>query len=119
MSYVDIVKDIIDNCYFTHFPKEFSRDGDLIAGVGDFFTNILNHEMYEIYGERKVFHDEKVVRFLKEYNKDNDGNFGCHDVRLEDALNSDRKVIIQFDLHPVTNFENPFEVTKSYFFDIS
>ena len=46
MSYVDIVKDIIDNCYFTHFPKEFSRDGDLIAGVGDFFTNILNHEMY-------------------------------------------------------------------------
>jgi len=118
MSYVDIVKDIIDNCYFTHFPKEFSRDGDLIAGVGDFFTNILNHEMYEIYGERKVFHDEKVVRFLKEYNKDNDGNFGCHDVRLEDALNSDRKVIIQFDLHPVTNFENPFEVTKSYFFDI-
>ena len=118
MRYINIVKKILDDYYFTTYPKKFDRDGDLIAGASDFFTNIFNHEMYEIYGERKVFHDKKVVRFLKEYNKDNDGNSGKHNVRLKTALNSDKKVIIQFDLHPMTNFENPFEITKSYFFDI-
>lgn len=110
MRYINIVKKILDNYYFTTYPKKFDRDGDLIAGQNPFMSTIFNHQSYRITGDRDVFHDKKIVDFLSEYGVD-------VDVRLETALNSNKRVVIGFDLHPIPAFENPFETTKTYFID--
>jgi hypothetical protein len=127
MKYIDVVKNIVEECCFTTYTKNFinegeSWDGGVLSGdpsqvchTGDFFSaNLLNSNFYKIQGvrtHRNYFHDLEIIKFLRHYKKE------VRQVSFETAMKSDKKVILEMEMHACTDSPRPLETIKEKFFD--
>ena len=114
-NYIDIVKHIIDNYNFTTCRrvfrgKDYNSDNRDYSGPTNYFQKLFTYDFYKIQGTNETFHDKEMVNFLKSYEP-------CIDIRLEDAIENEKKTILEMDLHPYPDSERPFEDIKKYFFD--
>jgi len=139
VEYIDIVKDIIDNFCFTSTPNSFSNEGApdhngeplsgdpaLVAMPHDFFSaHLLQANFYRlrkhyksavgirdewVKSGRTYFHDVNLINFLRNYKK-------VEHVSFEDAMKSDKKVILEMELHACSMNPKSYESIKEKFFD--
>ena len=127
MNYIEMTKKIIDECCFTTYTRDFSNeggerhDGGKLSGDpahvchrGNFFSaQLLNSQFYKIQGvrsKRNYFHDLEFIKFLRNYKE-------VIQVPFEDAMKSDKKVILEMEMHACTESPRPLESIKEKFFD--
>ena len=128
MNYIDLLKDFIDNFYFTTYPRDFKLKTDtqgydkVIEGEsldicnrgrviqeewlrGDFYKFGNKHIMTD-----EIFHRKDAVDFLRSYKRRNQGSF-------KNAMKSDKKVLMEMEMHLVTEFPQSYTVFRQSFFD--
>ena len=115
MNYIDILKDIIDNFYVTTFTRDFTLKSKFVCGRGRVLKDEwLNPDFYNFGGSHmntdKTFHRKDVVDFLRSYKKLTTGSF-------QDAMKSDKKVIMEIEMHGVSEYSESYSVFKQTFFD--
>ena len=115
MNYINILKDIIDNFYVTTFPRDFTLNSTFVCGRGRVLKDEwLNPDFYKFGGVHmnsdKTFHRKDVVDFLKNYKRLNTGNF-------RNAMKSGKKVIMEMEMHGVTDYPESYSIFKQTFFD--
>ena len=115
MNYIDILKDIIDNFYVTTFTRDFTLKSKFICGRGRVLKDEwLNPDFYNFGGKHmhtnKTFHRKDVVDFLRSYKRMDTGNF-------RNAMRSGKKVIMEMEMHGVTDHLESYSVFKQTFFD--
>ncbi len=74
---------------------------------------MLNSQFYKIQGvrsKRNYFHDLEFIKFLRNYKE-------VIQVPFEDAMKSDKKVILEMEMHACTESPRPLESIKEKFFD--
>ena len=128
MKYIDILKDLIDNFYITTYPKDFTLesntfgydkviegDAQVVCGRGRVLKDEwLNPDFY-YFGRNdmqidKTFHRKDVVDFLKNYKRLNTGGF-------TNAMQSGKKVIMEMEMHGVSEHPNSYSMFRVNFFD--
>jgi len=116
MSYKDIVKHIIDNFVFTRIEKEFtftdvefSEDNQDISGPSERFFQYFDHNFYKV--GKDYVHDKEIVNFLKTYKK-------LENLSFDSAMKSDKKIILEMSLHPVSGSITPHKTIKENFIDV-
>ena len=128
MNYIDLLKDFIDNFYFTTYPRDFKLKTDtqgydkVIEGEsldicnrgrviqeewlrGDFYKFGNKHIMTD-----KVFHRKDAVDFLRSYKRRNQGSF-------KNAMKSGKKVLMEMEMHLISEFPQSYTVFRQSFFD--
>ena len=128
MKYIHILKDLIDNFYITTYPKDFTLesntfgydkviegDAQVVCGRGRVLKDEwLNPNFYH-FGRNdmqidKTFHRKDVVDFLKNYKRLNTGGF-------TNAMQSGKKVIMEMEMHGVSEHPNSYSMFRVNFFD--
>ena len=115
MNYINILKDIIDNFYVTTFTRDFTLKSKFVCGRGRVLKDEwLNRGFYNFGGSHmhtdKTFHRKDVVDFLRSYKRMDTGNF-------RNAMRSGKKVIMEMEMHGVTDHLESYSVFKQTFFD--
>ena len=128
MKYIDILKDLIDNFYITTYPKDFTLesntfgydkviegDAQIVCGRGRVLKDEwLNPDFYKFGPNHiqtdKTFHRKDVVDFLKGYKRLNTGSF-------QNAMKSNKKVIMEMEMHGVSEHPNSYSIFRINFFD--
>ena len=107
MRYVDVAKNIIDEFVFTTQKVDYRDEYNLIAGECSWFYDLFCHNTYQI--NNHTFHNKTFVDFIKDYEPTK--------LSYDEALNSDKKVILEFSLHTCANSPKPHQSMKDNFFD--
>ena len=115
MNYINILKDIIDNFYVTTFTKDFILNSTFVCGRGRVLKDEwLNPDFYNFGGKHmnidKTFHRKDVVDFLRSYKRIDTGSF-------QSAMDSGKKVIMEMEMHGVTDYPESYSIFKQTFFD--
>ena len=128
MKYTHILKDLIDNFYITTYPKDFTLesntfgydkviegDAQVVCGRGRVLKDEwLNLDFYKFGPNHiqtdKTFHRKDVVDFLKGYKRLNTGSF-------QNAMKSNKKVIMEMEMHGVSEHPNSYSLFRINFFD--
>ena len=99
MRYVDVAKNIIDEFVFTTQKVDYRDEYNLIAGECSWFYDLFCHNTYQI--NNHTFHNKTFVDFIKDYEPTK--------LSYDEALNSDKKVILEFSLHTCANSPKPHQ----------
>ena len=127
-NYIKKVKSLIDNYYLTTFPVDFKLESgtygydDYIEGDSLFVcgrcnhlrNELLNPDFYKV-GNKHIktndtFHNKELVDFLKTYKRIESGN-------LNDALKSNKKVIVEMEMHGIQEHKKSYSMFRKIFFD--
>ena len=127
-DYVKKVKSLIDNYYLTTFPVDFKLesntygydgyiegDSQFVCGRSVYLKDeLLNPNFYKVGNKHiktnKTFHNKELVDFLKTYKRIESGN-------LNDALKSNKKIIIEMEMHGIQEHTESYTTFRNIFFD--
>ena len=110
MNYLDKIKRIHSDWLMSNIKTDFYSGDSLIANGNRYLTEMFSSKTFIVNSKNNHFHNSDMVKYLSLNEYDNDYPY-------EKLLHTNKKVIVQIGLHPISESSLPLGDTKTLFFD--
>ena len=112
MNYIDKIKRIHSDWLMSNIKTDFYSGDSLIANGNRYLTEMFRLDLKHLLliVKNNHFHNSDMVKYLSLNEYDNDYPY-------EKLLHTNKKVIVQIGLHPISESSLPLGDTKTLFFD--